>query len=106
MTAQAEEAPTVKTDIARPIANPMIVLREEFDDHALLFDPDSGRVLGLNPVGVFIWKRLDGTRTRDDIVKELGEAYDETPADAAEDLAGFLQRLEDRGFVGYERPAS
>ena len=26
----------------KPIANPLIVLREEFDDWAILFDPDSG----------------------------------------------------------------
>jgi hypothetical protein len=25
-----------------PIANPLIVLREEFDDWAILFDPDTG----------------------------------------------------------------
>ena len=48
----------------RPIANPLSVLREEFDDWALLFDPDSGKVVGLNPVSVFIWKRLDGNHTQ------------------------------------------
>ena len=86
----------------RPIANPMIVLREEFDDHALLFDPDSGRVLGLNPVSVFIWKRLDGNHTQDDILTELREAFDDVPGDAREHLAEFLRNLTDRGFVGYE----
>ena len=25
-----------------PIANPLVVLREEFDDWAVLFDPDKG----------------------------------------------------------------
>ena len=27
----------------KPIANPLIVLREEFDDRAILFDPDTGK---------------------------------------------------------------
>jgi len=92
----------VVTHPERPIANPMIVLREEFDDHALLFDPDSGRVLGLNPVSVFIWKRLDGNHTHGDILTELKEAFDGVPVDAEEHLAEFLRNLTDRGFVGYE----
>ena len=29
--------------------NPVISLREEFDDWALLFNPDTGRVVGLTP---------------------------------------------------------
>ena len=94
------------TQSTRPIANPMIVLREEFDDHALLFDPDSGRVLGLNPISVFTWKRLDGNHTCDDILTELRDAFDNVPGDAAEDLAEFLNKFEDRGFVGYVAPDS
>ena len=42
------------------LANPVAVLREEFEDAAVLFDPDTGEGYGLNPVGVFIWKLLDG----------------------------------------------
>jgi len=37
-----------------PIANPMVVFREEFDDWAVLFDPDSNETFGLNPVSAFI----------------------------------------------------
>ena len=33
----------------RPIANPSVVLREEFDDWAVLFDSDSGNSLALDP---------------------------------------------------------
>lgn len=38
----------------KPIGNPLIVLREEFDDWAILFDPGTGDAFGLNPVAVFI----------------------------------------------------
>ena len=44
----------------KPVANPLVVLREEFDDWAVLFDPDTGNAFGLSPVGVFVWKLLDG----------------------------------------------
>jgi hypothetical protein len=51
-------------DARNPVANPLIVLREEFDDWAILFDPDTGNAFGLNPTGVFIWKLLDGKPSR------------------------------------------
>ncbi len=34
-----------------PVANPSVVLREEFDNRAILFDPDTGDAFGINPVG-------------------------------------------------------
>jgi hypothetical protein len=33
----------------KPIGNPVVMLREEFDDRAILFDPDTGHGFGLNP---------------------------------------------------------
>ena len=37
----------------KPVVNPLIVLRIEFDDWAILFDPDTGEGFTINPVGVF-----------------------------------------------------
>jgi SynChlorMet cassette protein ScmD len=86
----------------RPIANPLSVLREEFDDWALLFDPDSGKVVGLNPVSVFIWKRLDGNHTQGEILTELRDHFESVPEEAEQHLKEFVQGLEERGFVGFE----
>ena len=85
----------------RPIANPLSVLHEEFDDWALLFDPDSGKVVGLNPVSVFIWKRLDGNHTQGEILTELRDHFESVPEEAEEHLKEFV-RLAERGFVGFE----
>ncbi len=90
------------TDNYKPIANPMIVLREEFDDWAILFDPDSGRALGINPVGVFVWKRLDGKHNISDILKELNENCEDVPPEAEEDIKAFIQSLIENGLAGYE----
>jgi SynChlorMet cassette protein ScmD len=89
-----------------PIANPLIVLREEFDDWAILFDPDTGNAFGLNPTGVFIWKLLDGKHNTDDIVSRLREESDDVPADAGEHARLFIASLEQQGLVGYEVPVS
>jgi SynChlorMet cassette protein ScmD len=85
-----------------PIANPLIVLREEFDDWAILFDPDTGDAFGLNPIGVRIWKRLDGTHSVADILQDLQEGYEDVPDEAESDLQEFIEDLVQRGLVGYE----
>lgn len=73
-------------DNDKPIVNPMIVLREEFDDWAILFDPDSGKAFGLNPTSVFIWKCLDGQHTIEDILIELRKNCEDVSGDAGEHL--------------------
>ena len=85
-----------------PIANPLIVLREEFDDWAILFDPDTGDAFGLNPIGVSIWKRLDGSHSVEDILKDVQEGYEDVPDEAASDLQQFIEDLVQRGLAGYE----
>ena len=89
-------------DARNPVANPLIVLREEFDDWAILFDPDTGNAFGLNPTGVFIWKLLDGKHGADDIAVKLREEADEVPDDAPEHIRQFIGSLEQQGLVGYE----
>lgn len=87
---------------AKPIANCLLVLREEFDDWAILFDPDSGTGVGLNPVSVFIWKLLDGNHTPQEILREVEEHFDEVPLDAGQHVQEFIEELVRRGFAGYE----
>jgi SynChlorMet cassette protein ScmD len=90
------------TEEGRLVANPLVVLREEFDDWAVLFDPDSRKAFGVNPVGVFIWKHLDGQMTRQDILQDLNKNCDEVPEEAEEQVRLFIQGLVEEGLVGYE----
>lgn len=86
----------------KPIINPLIVFREEFDDWAILFDPDTGDGFGLNPVGAFIWKRLDGRHTLQDILEELRETCEDAPENAAQEIKDFIEELAGKGYAGYE----
>jgi SynChlorMet cassette protein ScmD len=86
----------------KPTANPMIVLREEFDDWAVLFDPDTGDAHGINPVGVFVWKHLDGHHTVEMIMQKLNESCEDVPGSAIEDIRAFIEDLAKKGYVGYE----
>ena len=87
-----------------PIANPEIVFRVEFDDCAILFDPDTGKTYGLDPVSVFIWKKLDGTNTVDDISLALEkECKGNVPEEAPQDIEDFIKELEKNSLIGYQK---
>lgn len=88
--------------IEKPIANPSIVFREEFDDWTLLYDPDRGEAFGLNPVSAFVWKHLDGKHTIDDILKELKEQCSDVPESARNDIDSFIKSLIEKGLAGSE----
>ena len=83
-------------------ASPMVVLREELDDWAVLFDPGTGEGFAINPVSLYIWKRLDGKHTTQDILVELREDCNDLPEDAENSIDEFIQEVVKRGLAGYE----
>jgi SynChlorMet cassette protein ScmD len=89
-------------ELPNPIANPVAVLREEFDDWAVLFNPDTAAAVGVNPAGVAIWKLLDGQRSVEEIAAGLREQFDDMPAAAEDDVRKYVEELAQCGFVGYE----
>lgn len=89
-------------DSDRPMANPTIVLREEFDDWAVLFDPDTGDAFGLNPVSVFIWKRLDGNRTLTEILDDVKNECEDVADNAEDQILQFVDQLVAKGLAGFQ----
>lgn len=92
MTCHEEMTPAVKSSI---------VLREEFDDWAILFDPDLNTTFGINPIGVIIWKSIDGRRTMRDIMEILHKELSDVPEDAETHLKEFIDDLVKRGLAAY-----
>jgi SynChlorMet cassette protein ScmD len=90
------------SDSEKPTANQLLVFREEFDDWAVLYDPDSGKGFGLNPVSAFIWNRLDGNHTQEQILSELRNHFSDVPAEVEDHLSEFIGELVKLGFAGYE----
>lgn len=86
----------------RPIANPDAVLREEFDDWAVLFEPSSGEAVGVGPVGVAIWERLDGQRTLAQVAAEIEALCEDAPDTVLEDTLAFVDDLERHLLVRLE----
>ena len=84
-----------------PIQNPMTVLRVEFDDWAILFDPDSAKTMGINPTGVAVWKLIDGRKGIEDIVKVITEKFSDVSISAEKEISDFIEEAHKNGFVGY-----
>jgi SynChlorMet cassette protein ScmD len=86
-----------------PVVNPMVVYREEFDDWAVLFDPDSNETYGLDPVSSYIWKKLDGKHSLEEILSELDkECEGGIPEDAPKHIEEFIADMKNRGLIGYK----
>ena len=81
------------------ISNPTIVLREEFDDWALLYNPGTGKAFGINPMGVFIWKKLDGKHSVEDLIREVNKSCTDVPANVEEQVTKFVETLAVKGLA-------
>ena len=79
--------------------NKRIIFREE-EDVGVLFNPDNGRISVLNETGKFIWSRLGGELTREDVVAEVLAEF-ENPVDGTvgEDFDVFVKDLGQSGFL-------
>jgi len=86
----------------RPVVNSFVALREEFDDWAILFNPDTSDAVGINPVGVAVWKLMDGSHSLEEIVAKVRGCFADVPDAAHGDIKVFVEDLAARGFVGYE----
>jgi SynChlorMet cassette protein ScmD len=89
----------------KPMANPYVMLREEFDDWAVLFDPDTGRGFGLNPTGVYLWKLLDGKHTMNDLFENIRGLAENVPEEAIDDIAVFADSLAAEGLTEVDSSA-
>ena len=81
---------------------PSVVLREEFDDWAMLFDPDSNISFGINPIGVYVWKRLEKGRSFAEIIRNINDDCDDVPDNIEGHISDFIESLIKKGLA--EKP--
>jgi hypothetical protein len=80
--------------------NPDIVLREEDEDGALLFNPDTSEVRVLNATGLFIWRRCGGA-AMDELLAAVSDAFEDVPEERVRsDVENFVSGLLEAGFMG------
>jgi hypothetical protein len=102
LQAELKEGAEMKTsDAMYYLRNMDVVLREEDQDGALLFNPDTNRVEVLNSTGLFIWQQCGAAHTLDEILAEVKKAFDEVPENqVAEDVQKFIDGMLASGFIG------
>jgi Coenzyme PQQ synthesis protein D (PqqD) len=83
--------------------NPDFIFRRIVDELVLVpirqDVADMDCIFTLNPMGAFIWEKLDGGATLSDLQAAVENEYDVDPQVAAADLAEFLGELESAGAV-------
>ena len=82
-----------------PVADPRFVLRHEYVDAALIFDPDSGEQYRMNAVGARVWRLLNGRRSLREIADRLKVFYQDVPGQAERHVGDFVQNLVRKGLV-------
>jgi hypothetical protein len=82
------------------IRNPDVVLREEDEDGALLFNPDTDQIRVLNLTGLFVWKSCDGSQDLPGILAAMQDAFDQVPDDeVAAQIQEFVDEMVTAGFL-------
>jgi hypothetical protein len=82
------------------LRNPDVALRDEDDDGALLFNPDTNQVLVLNPTAVCVWKNCNGTLNVTAMINLIKEEFDEVPnATVEEEILKFLTDMTKGGYI-------
>lgn len=91
--APQEKGPKFEPDVvlARKDA---VSAREEGDEGALLYDPDTDSCKILNLVGLDVWKRLDGKKPLAEIASEIASSYEGAEEEAVlKDVLAFAADL-------------
>ena len=84
----------------RFIQNENISLREEDEDGALLFEPDTGKIVVLNVTGVELWKRLKEPNDIKSLKSYIIENFSETDNhDVEKEINEFITQLKELEFI-------
>ena len=76
-------------------ANPVVSFKDEGDEGAVLYNPDTDKCVIINSAGSIIWRYLEEPRTFDEIISMLSERFSEVNIEIArEDLEQFINNFE------------
>jgi signal peptidase I len=102
LSKRAEASSPDKPSMTLYLANPDVRYhRRETNESAVLVNPDTGAILGINPTSRLLWQALGQPCTRDQLGAHLSKHCTEQPLDQiCADVDAFLQTLLEKGFIG------
>jgi len=80
---------------------PNVVLREEADEWGILFDPDTGASVALNPIAVTMFKAMQKSQSIESVEEAVRSEYGAVPDMLTEDIVEFVESLAESGFIGF-----
>ena len=85
--------------MAYPRRHPDTAFRQIGDEGGLVVIPGRSEVKVLNPVGIAVFSRLDGTRDVDALAATIAEEFEIGLSQAREDVITFLTELQREGML-------
>ncbi|HEX8423232.1 MAG TPA: PqqD family protein [Pyrinomonadaceae bacterium] len=82
-----------------PAPHEHVVFTEFDDSEGVLVDLNSKRYYTLNETAMIIWRGLERKRTREEIIRDITDAYDVTPEHAARSLDQLVASLQARKLL-------
>lgn len=74
----------------------------DLTDESVVLNQKNGVYYGLNPVGSFIWKLLQNTRTLKEIAQQVVQEYDVGISRCEQDVAELLEDLAINGLIDFK----
>jgi len=74
--------------------------------NVLLMKPKVRKTILDDPRAVFVWKKLDGKTTIEEIIREFAKKFNFTPREAELSVTAFLSMLSKRRLIEVEVPES
>ena len=85
--------------LAFPVRRARDLSAEAVGDSYALYDATSGKVHLLNESAAIAWDLADGTRSADQIGRDVARMFAGDPDAVVRDVDGFLLRMRDEGLI-------
>lgn len=69
------------------------------DGEAIVVDLASGRTIGLNATGTFLWSQLDGARDAAALAAAMAREFEVADGEATSDTHAFLSEMSGRELI-------
>ncbi len=79
---------------------PDVQVQHDFNDHAVVYDPEKSVAFSMNEIGSLIWKALEEKGTIEHCVEVLQEKYEDAPDNLDVIVTNYVDTLIQRGLVG------
>ena len=83
------------------IVNPAVIIRDDFEDFGIIYNPETDKSYSINQTGVEILKHIQSQTPIPEIADKLRENFSEVPDDISGRVDMFIKTLIDKGLLFY-----